>query len=261
LPQKVTLGSDGGVYSADNLGDNGWTSKNQNLGFAQIWCISSNTYNSGIIVGGVEDQGIGHKDGTGLSWSNYSDCDGGLVLASPFKSNRYAGGRAACGTWHYSTDGANFPDASNYLYGSTISSWVASVVNHPSHPGVLYGVRCGKQEEHGGYYTPIHILTSTDYGVNYNGGSNFSFDNPYYLVAQNSLAISHSNPNMMSLNLGNNSEYWRVTNNLYSRLLKMVTTDDGQTWSHDLILTAGVTPGVPNRFITHVEIDPVHEDE
>lgn len=260
FPNRIMTGCDGGVYSSENLGEN-WSDLNNNLGFAQLWDVSSNAYDVNSISGGVEDEGFGHKytGGGPLYWSNDGSCDGGLVLSSPFKSNWFIGNVGCSSTLCYSTDGSGFPGANNYLSGTTICNWVASAVNHPSVPGKLYTIRYGKQEEHGGYFTPVHILTSTDYGVNWNGGSDFSFDNNAQLYnTPTSLAISQSNPNMMILVL--NGNYWNQSLS-YSQLIKLVTTDDGQTWSHDLLLQAGYPSDVPLRTFSHVEIDPVNPDE
>jgi photosystem II stability/assembly factor-like uncharacterized protein len=266
--QRMIAGCDGGIYITQNLGDDNWTELNDNLGFAQCWDIGSNTYDKNAIIAGVEDEGIPYKNRTpgATDWTttNIGDRDGTLTLCSPFRSNHYIGSVGVCyNPMYYSTDGYTFSSSNNYLYDNcscnscaTSSDWVPVSANHPSQPGVSYNVRFGNQ---GGYFTPVHVLKTTDYGANWNGSDqqHINFANPYQGVRPNQLAISESDPNTMIMGLGNWSDYWQVTGNLYSRLLK--TTDGWQTWS--MILQCDGSGVIPNRFLTHVEIDPVNKDE
>jgi hypothetical protein len=254
LSYSITVGSDGGVYCSENLG-NFWSNMNQSLGLAQMFRVASNTYNTNIIVGGLEDEGIGYKDASisPTFWKSnleaYS-CDGGLVLASPFKSNYYIGGLAACRELNHSTNGGiNFPEASGY-YGS--SAWIAPAVNHPTQPGVLYTMRHGSSFP---YYSPYLFFKSTNYGASWFVDEEFENTIDYNQTPQ-VLAISPSNPNLIIFANGNASDFWHRPNELY----KLINDGNGN-WSKTLILTGGTGQGVADRYFTHVEIDPVHENE
>ncbi len=250
---KITTGSDGGVYRSDNLGDS-WLNMNQNLGLAQMFRVASNTYNTNVIVGGIEDEGIGYKDPetSRTYWKTTQNayfCDGGLVLASPFKSNYFVGGLAACRYLYYSTDGGlSFPGASGYYGGS---AWIAPTVNHPTQPGVLYTMRHGTSFP---YYSPYILFKSTNYGSSWFVEEEFENTVDYNQSPQ-ALAISASNPNLIIFANGNGSDFWHRPNELYKLM-----NDGNGNWSKTLILTGGQYP-VADRYFTHIEIDPKNENE
>ena len=173
-----------------------------------------------------------------------------MVLASPFKSNHYIGGLAACTDLYYSTNGGiNFPQASGYYGGS---AWVAPAVNHPTQPGVLYTMRHGTSFP---YYSPYMLFKSTNYGASWLLDEEFENLEDYNQAPQ-ALAISASNPNLIIFANGNGSDYWHRPNELYKLM-----NDGNGNWSKTLIVTGGTIQGVADRYFTHIEIDPKNENE
>jgi len=253
-PDEVMVGNDGGIYRSDNLGST-WTNLNQNIGFAQMFRVATNTYNPNVIVGGIEDEGIGYyvpaTSETYWKTTGYAYyCDGGLVLASPFKSGYYVGGLAACRQMHYSTDGGvNFPYANGYYESS---AWIPATVNHPTEPGVLYTARFDGDYP---WYSPQYLFKSTDYGANWSVVEEFSNVDQDENKSPQFLAISASNPDVMIMAVGNPSDFWHTPNKLYK-----LTNSGNDTWSKTQILVGGTTP-VSDRYFSHVEIDPNDEDE
>lgn len=258
---KIIVGGDGGVHKSDNLGSS-WTGLNSEIGLAQVWNVGSNVYNSEELAAGIEDQDLAYRQ-TGTDWyDNFLYYDGGLAYPSPFKGGRYIGNTCANTAMYYSTNsGINFSGVSNYLYGSSTGSWVALVENHPSIPGTSFLVRSVHYQDlqYRHHFSPVHFLKTTDYGANFNGGSNVSFSHEWINVAPNALTISQSNPDLMIMTIGNGSTYWHQADNAYSRLLK--STDGGNTWNvnNPLLICDGSV--VPDRFVTNVVIDPINEDE
>jgi photosystem II stability/assembly factor-like uncharacterized protein len=275
IPNRVIAGSDGGIYSSTNLGVN-WASLNNNLGLAQVWMVGSNVYNADNILAGIEDEGIGYKSSyipgeTEWSTTSIEDRDGTLNLSSPFKRDYFIGSVGVCyNPMYYSTNGGiNYYSSANYLLDNcncwtgqgctTSGGWIPLTVNHPSEPGTIFTVRWGNSND---YNTPIHVLKSTNYGISYNGNDPYHFqfaNNMQQKISPNYLAISQSDPNLMLMSWVIGSHPYWLSQGYPSRLIK--STDGGVSWQTNPPLLVGGPPSdVPDRFFSHVEIDPVNKD-
>src|SRR3954468_4497564 len=94
--KTVFFGNDGGVYRANNVYTvsltSGWQELNNNLGITQFYGGAGNT-NSGVIVGGTQDNGdlryttVGGSEG----WTTWNGGDGGFSAADRTDQNYFYG--------------------------------------------------------------------------------------------------------------------------------------------------------------------------
>lgn len=267
---EVTVGCDGGVFGSTNLGTDWDINMNQNLNLTLFWQIASNPYDKNVIVGGLHDYGLGYKylSGGSTFWksTNIQYRDGGAMVASPFKSNKFIAAdvigisQTEGQPIRYSSDGVNFSQSSDYIT-TTWTVELSPFTNHPSEPGTIYTPRFNSWSN-----MTVYFYKSTNYGVNWGGSTPLrSFARPTawntQSVAPTQVAISPSDPGTMIMNFGNGIEWWQFSANGNSRLIK--STDGGLTWEgvdfNPPIVTGGDN-GTPNRFFTDVEFDPKGED-
>lgn len=79
-------GNDGGVWKTTDAGSS-FTNCNTNLQTIQFYAIDADQNNSGITVGGTQDNGTEAGDQPSATWSEIYGGDGGYVLIDPKNSN------------------------------------------------------------------------------------------------------------------------------------------------------------------------------
>lgn len=92
--KRAFFGNDGGVYRADDVSaaavNAGWTELNNNLGITQFYAGSGAT-NSGLIIGGTQDNGTLIYRGNTETWTSMEGKDGGYCAADPTDANYFYG--------------------------------------------------------------------------------------------------------------------------------------------------------------------------
>lgn len=82
----VYFGNDGGIAKADNIytvsPESGWEVLNNNLGITQFYGASGNP-DTGVIIGGTQDNGTPRSSGDTENWTFMSWGDGGWAAADP----------------------------------------------------------------------------------------------------------------------------------------------------------------------------------
>ncbi len=145
--RTVFFGNDGGIYKTADVatvgvsfpGVAGWVSLNNNLGITQFYGASANT-NSGVIIGGAQDNGTLRFTGNTQDWTSMSGGDGGFCAADQTDPNYFYGEtqnlgliRSTNGGLSSSSISAGIADAGN---GSP-ANFIAPVVLDPNNPNTL----------------------------------------------------------------------------------------------------------------------------
>ena len=141
----VSLGNDGGVYRANNVYTvsltSGWQELNNNLGITQFYGGAGNT-NSGVIVGGTQDNGdLRYTTSGGTEgWNTWSGGDGGYSAADRTDQN-YFYGEYVYLQLHRSTNGAvSGSDIDAGLTDAgTNANFIAPFILDPNTPTTLLG--------------------------------------------------------------------------------------------------------------------------
>lgn len=247
---EVFLGGDGGIHHSSNGGSNWyWTypyNYNNDLGISESYHVSSSIYNENIILCGLQDEGVAKKNNGSTAWTStyIGGGDGTAIIHSPFKSNIALASQCIWGRpVYYTTDNNNFTFSNIDDQNGQRSTLITPFASHPKIPGIFYNARNVDQGN-----TSIRFYKSTNDG--------HLFSNITFPLASGdegtpqSLAISSSNPDYIAFCIGDYSDYWNKTNQIYKSI------DGGLNFSK--ILT--VHPDVPDKFFTHLEFDPTDEN-
>lgn len=245
----LLVGCDGGVYRSTDWGSsNSWQNQNSTLTLTQIYKIDASSTNNSKLIGGAQDNGMIYNFVNPVWAISNAQGDGGNVVYSPTRpdisiSNICNGG----GMWRSIDCGVNWDPSSNYFGGW---DWLVTMAAHPTEAGTFYMMRNSTQTN-----GRFHLFKSTDDGVNWSDGQNsFSFFDNVNLenVQPENLAISSSNPGVMYLSAGKRISVFHKENPFFK------STDGGLNWSY---VFKGGERGVPDRFFSHIEVDPGNPNE
>ncbi|HEY3251757.1 MAG TPA: T9SS type A sorting domain-containing protein [Ignavibacteria bacterium] len=246
----IILGTDGGIYGSTNGGTGRvWDNLNSQLSLTQIYRIASSPFNTEIIVGGSQDNGLQSKFQNSDDWRDVlGGNDGTSVVYSKINPNLIFGGFG-----NYSnglpppiirSNNAGVSFIPNFLPPSSVwdsqNDWIppiASGLNRFTLIETFYTARR--------ISTPNGILIKI-FGTSDEGGSWQEIGSGINVnESPQNLAVSTSNPEVIFLSTGGYA--WPYIN---QKLYK--STDAGISWQEKLNNTSGE---VPNRYITHIEID------
>jgi len=224
-PDILYIGCDGGIYKSP---DKGYTASSMNLGLEtlQFYRITSHPDNSGIIIGGMQDNGSVRTTDGGENWHWISTGDGTECFFDHADPDVIYT-TAAPGHLIKSLNGGNTFDDMAFINGA----FITPVFLHPTTPGLLYAAT-------------KHIVKSV------NGGGSFG------LVAANAspqnistMAQSQVNPEIMIFGTGTDHPHFDTI------FMVKISTDEGVTWTN-------VTANIPgeSRWISRVVTDPVDEN-
>ncbi|MBU1985450.1 T9SS type A sorting domain-containing protein, partial [bacterium] len=228
-PTRILLGNDGGVYRSTSNG-NSWTFLG-GLPINQFYAATVDFQHPERRYGGTQDNGtLRTMTGALGDWDHIHGGDGFYVIVDPSNSNRiyaeYQWGwlersENGGGSWRSIMDGIDENERTN---------WSTPVALSPSNWSTLYygAQRVYRTTNRGDSWTAISP-DLTDGG----GSGNLSFG------TITTIAVSPVNGQLIYAGT-DDANVW-------------VTTNGGGSWSN-------VSPGLPNRWISHVEPDPLNEN-
>jgi photosystem II stability/assembly factor-like uncharacterized protein len=229
---------DGGLHRSTDGGVN-WQKVNSTLSLFEFYKIGSDAYNKNIVSGGAQDHGLCIKQSEN-GWYMYGGCDGGNVSYSPITPGAGIANMGNCNDDVFYAIVNEWGIINPNTYFGT-SFWTAAMAGHPTELSTFFMMR---------YYNgSFYLFKSTNNGQYYDGNriehtsySNFSNTFTQFRIPTN-LAISSKNPNIIYCVGGSNN----YPNTIFR------SEDAGHNWSY---LTSGGIGNLPNRFFTHLEIDP-----
>jgi len=131
------IGNDGGVWKTTD-GSSSFANANTNLQTIQFYDIDADQINSGITVGGTQDNGTESGNQSSTKWNEIYGGDGGYVIIDPKNSNiiytEYVNGQIFKST----NGGSNFNQITNGI--SEAGYWLTPYVMDPTNDNLLY---CG----------------------------------------------------------------------------------------------------------------------
>lgn len=250
--RSVYFGNDGGVYKTDNIysvmGISGWQELNNNLGITQFYGAAGSPA-TGVIIGGTQDNGTLRYTGGTESWESMYGGDGGFCAADPTDPNYFYGeyvylqllrsengGASAdyiCGkywdgqAWNWKADPFTIPDAKNGQ-----ASFIAPFLLDPNNPNRILagGVSLWRTEN------ARAQNTAASGPAWYSVKAPVPFSSPITAIA-----IARGNPDLVWVGHRNGNVY-KTTNGTHTTPA-WIQVDDNP-------------PGVPNRFLTRISIDP-----
>lgn len=232
-PGRVFEGNDGGFYWSTGNGATGSWTEAQNEPWTQFYTVDVSEQDPARVVGGTQDNGcLRSWNSAGVvtgAWGSYGGCGDGLyTVIDPSNHNNVYG----CSQFGFCARSVNAGNNSTRFINATISdrrNWETPLVLDPSTPSTVY---------YGG-----NILDrSTDMAVSFAAISP-SLSNPasrtdpaYPFGTLTTVAVAKTNPNVI---YAGTDDGW-----LWG------TKDLGATW------TRFTDPALPNRWVTHVAVDP-----
>ncbi len=215
-PDICYLGNDGGMYISGNGGIT-FTSLNSNLPITQFYELGIAPQETGLMMGGTQDNGSNSRQEDNELWNKSTGGDGGYCVFDYSDLNyRYA--EYQNGSHLRTTNGGkNWVGANKGLFGA--GPWVTPVAIHPSNPTVLFtctNKQLYKTTNRAEDWFPFHGNMDSARAINY-------------------IAISPRIPQLMLVGY-NNGKIWK-------------STDAGATW-------ISVSTGLPGRNCSDIIFDP-----
>jgi len=137
--KTVFFGNDGGIYKTDNVytaqRTTGWTELNNNLGITQFYGAAGNA-ESGIIIGGTQDNGTLRYSGDTESWSKMFGGDGGFCASDPNDPN-YMYGEYVYLQIHRSTNGGRSSSYISPPIGDERVNFIAPFILNPNNSNTM----------------------------------------------------------------------------------------------------------------------------
>ncbi len=227
--RTVFFGNDGGIYKADDVATVtytvGWQALNNNLGITQFYGGAGNAQ-SGVILGGAQDNGTLVSHGNTEGWHEMFGGDGGQCAADPDDPD-YLYGEYTNPRIHRSTDGG---ETASYIYNGitdagTAANFIAPFILDPNDPRTMLA---------GG----DHLWRST----------NVKDTTPSWSIIKDSTG---SNISAIAIAQGDSDIVW-VGHNDGGVYVTTNGTAITPTWSR----VDTTTPALPNRYVSRITIDP-----
>jgi len=250
----IIIGQDGGTWRSNNKGVSGsYTNLNASLQLTQLYRVASNPFNKSYVSAGAQDMGyIWKMSDNNHNWYWQVIGDGGTVVCSKIIPGLLLFSINNSGQVGYSF-GNGFENG-GFSEGYQICGydWLSVLEPHPTEGNTFFLLRNDSV-----LTDKIRMYRTTD-GGQYWGGSAYPFSS-----VQNSnlagtqpenLAISSSNPDIMYFTTGNRIQAFHHNNPIFK------STDGGAHWINNPIAIGGYGD-LPNKFISHLEIDPGNPEE
>ena len=227
--RTVYFGNDGGVYRADNVytvsGTTGWQELNNNLGITQFYGAAGNAQ-TGVIVGGTQDNGTLRYAGDSEGWTRMAGGDGGFSAADPTDSNYFYGEYQ--NFWiHRSTNGglSSSGISTGISDAGSCANFIAPFILDPNNADRMLAGGCSLWRSNN-----VKAGTPSWTEIKSAGSSNIS-----------AIAVAEGNSDVIWIGR-NRGEVYKTTNG----------TAVSPTWT-----AVDVNfPGLPNRYVTRIAIDP-----
>lgn len=221
-PNRMIVGSDGGVFVSMN-GGNTWF-KSLNLPISQFYAGTVDFSNPHRYYGGLQDNGtVRTLTGSSHDWSGIYGGDGFYVLIDPTNPNRiYA--ESQNGGLAYSTNGgASFTSGRNGINSSDRTNWSTPIAMDLTAPLTLYTgtYRVYRTTNGMASWTPISGDLTRGPGTR--------------IGTITTIDVAQSNPGVIYVGSDDGKLH--------------VTTNGGASWTD-------ITGSLPNRWVTRVTVDP-----
>jgi photosystem II stability/assembly factor-like uncharacterized protein len=257
--KTVFFGNDGGVYKTGDIltvGSNdprtdGWQELNNQLGITQFYGAAGNVA-SGVIVGGTQDNGTQRYAGYAEYWTRTFGGDGGFAAADQTNPNYFYGEYAYLDIYRSSNAGVSADYISGRHYNGSAWVWknapyyitdtknstanfIAPFVLDPNNSNRLLagGLSLWRTND------VITITTTTT------GPSWYSIKSPVSSNCQSAcisaIAVAKGNSNIIWVG-HNNGDVYKTSNG----------TAPNPAWTR----VDTNTPGLPNRYVSRLTIDP-----
>ena len=250
--KTVYFSNDGGIYRADDVSTvsltSGWTKLNNNLGITQFYGAGAN--DSGMIVGGTQDNGTLKYSGDAQNWTTMFGGDGGYSAADPSDPNYFYGEYTNLGIVRSSNGGAS----ASYIYCNPVPT--------SANGGVCGGTGIGILDSfNGANFIAPFVLDPNNSNRMLAGGLSLWRSNdikasglPTWTAIKPPLSdglIPPSNVPISAVAVSpNNADFIVVGHNFGQMFVTFDGTSAAPTWSR--ISNPAITP---NRFVTRLVID------
>ena len=221
-PNRIVLGSDGGVFVSSN-GGTSWV-KSLNLPISQFYAGTIDFTNPQRYYGGTQDNGTPRTlTGNQNDWSSIYGGDGFYVLVDPTNPNRIYAEYQFGGLGYSTNGGASFNSGTNGIGASDRKGWSTPIAMDLSNPLTLY------TGTHRVYKTTNGMQSWTVISGDLTRGQNGR------LGQLTTVDVAKSNANVV---------YAGADDGKVS-----VTTNGGTSWTD-------ITGSLPTRWVTRVTVDP-----
>lgn len=250
--KTVFFGNDGGLYKTSDVYavalTSGWQELNNNLGITQFYGAAGNA-NSGVIIGGTQDNGTPRYGGGTETWSTMFGGDGGYNAADPTDSNYFYGEYVYLNIHRSSNGGTSSDYISGQYWNGSAWAWksapyriddaqlnqanfIAPFILDPNNANRLLAGGGSLWRTNDAKTTNTTTTGPTWASIKASTGSNIS-----------AIAVAASNSDVIWVG-HNNGDVYSTTNGTAITL----------TWTRaDL-----GTPNLPGRQVTRITIDPAN---
>jgi photosystem II stability/assembly factor-like uncharacterized protein len=230
VADRIYLGNDGGVYRSDD--DGGSWSFNEYLPASQLYSLDVSEQDRGMLVAGLQDNGVNLKTPDSEGWTSYGGGDGERTLIKPTDKD-IVYGCSQYGNCFVDRSGGGNTDRTNFTQRvvSARKNWFTPIEFDPEDPSIVYtgGEIMSRSTDDGETWTPISPDLSNglqpDPDPDYRNYGSLTTIGP----AGKSTGIIYAGTDDGNL--------W-------------VTQDDGGSW------TQVSQEDLPNAWITRVQPDP-----
>jgi photosystem II stability/assembly factor-like uncharacterized protein len=230
----IYIGNDGGIYKSDNGGAS-FQSLNTTLSLTQFTSIARHPTDPAITYGGTQDNGTQRRLPGSNQWQDFAGGDGGKVVVNPLNPSRVFTTVYFGRVRSWSNNGSSFNGGTNNAtFGEDPDDNTARIAFYPPLAG--NGVNSTL------YFGTWKLFVNSNPETNFSGGwtapgGATDWTRPGGVDVLSAIGVSRSDPNVIYTG----SELGWV----------MVTTNGGQT-------ATPVMNGLPNRFITSINVDPTN---
>jgi photosystem II stability/assembly factor-like uncharacterized protein len=221
-PNRIVVGSDGGVFTSSN-GGTSWI-KCLNLPITQFYAGTVDHTNPQRYFGGTQDNGTPRTlTGSQNDWSSIYGGDGFYVLVDPTNPNRIYAESQNGGLGYSTNGGVSFNGGTNGISGSDRKNWCTPIAMDLTHPMTLYTGTHRVYRTRNGMQSWTAISSDLTRG---NGGR---------IGTITTIDVAKSDSNVVYVGTDDGKV--------------QVTTNGGTSWND-------ITGLLPTRWVTRVTVDP-----
>ncbi len=223
-PNKIYIGTDGGVYRSNNFGES-FYSCNSGYVTTQFYAgFSNSTSDSLLAQGGLQDNGSWQFRGNS-SWTKTTGGDGIFTAINPFSDNYQYTSSQYLQIYRSTNRGSSFTSVLG-SFSSSLVNFVSPFVIAPNSPNILYA---GKK----------NLMKSTDYGATWADVGGNPDGNKILAIA-----VSNASPEVIYIST--------VPTSVRAGIFK--STNGGLTWTN-------ITRNLPNKYPTDIFLNPTNQNQ